>query len=85
MNLRQSKLIVAFAALALFQTACADDKSPTNAAEAPPAAAPPPRTLQQPPHLLRQPRLNRRRHLPAVFAPLHAGEYLRRLPRHGRA
>lgn len=40
MNLRQSKLILAFAALALFQTACADDKSPTNAAEAPPAAAP---------------------------------------------
>lgn len=40
MNLRQSKLIVAFAALALFQTACADDKSPAKAAETPPAAAP---------------------------------------------
>lgn len=40
MNLRTTKLILACTALALFQTACADDKSPTNAAEKPPVAAP---------------------------------------------
>lgn len=40
MNLRHNKLILAFAVLALCQTACADDKSSANAAEKPPTAAP---------------------------------------------
>lgn len=40
MNLLPNKLILAFAVMALCQTACADDKSAANAAEKPAAAAP---------------------------------------------